>query len=157
SGGTDAIVVNDLNNANPDSFTLTSSSVGRTNSATITIGASVENRTVNAGSANNIVTVASLPTSGSLAFNGGLGSDTLAGPNTANTFDITGANLGRLGLLSFSSVENLRGNLQADTFRFGTAGSLSGTVDGSRGADTLDFTVRVSPVSVNLLTGTATS
>ena len=59
------------------------------------------------------------------AFNGGRGSDTVVAPNAVTTFDFTGANLGHLGLLSFSSVENLKGNVRSDTFRFGPTGALA--------------------------------
>jgi hypothetical protein len=84
-----------------------------------------------------------------VSLKGGGGSDTLAGPNQVNTFRVTGTNAGTLDFatdLRFSSVENLEGNAQADTFQFAnglsslTQPSLSGTINGRQGADTLDYT-----------------
>ncbi|MEJ7637579.1 MAG: hypothetical protein WKF75_06200 [Singulisphaera sp.] len=80
------------------------------------------------------------------------------GPGLGNTFDITGFNSGTLNTdLSFSFVENLRGNTAADAFKFGASGVISGTVNGQGGTDTLDYSARTAAVSVNLLNGTATS
>ncbi len=72
--------------------------------------------------------------------NAGGGSDTLNGPNTTNTWNITGTDSGNLtGVLSFSSVESLTGGTGADSFIFAAAGSLAGNVDGGAGTDTLDY------------------
>ena len=53
---------------------------------------------------------------------------------------MTGANAGTIGTLlpaGFTGVENLQGGSAADTFAFGTSGSLTGTIAGGAGADTL--------------------
>jgi hypothetical protein len=155
--GVNQVVVNDQNNPNNDAWTLTTATVSRTNSATITLLSAGMTRTVNAGPGNNIVNVLSTPASGSLVFNAGGGVNTLVGPNSVNTFDITGVNSGSLNLLRFSSVQNLQGNALADTVKFEPAGSISGAVDGRGSTNTLDFSARTTPVSVNLLTDTSTS
>ena len=66
-----------------------------------------------------------------VTFHANGGPDTVAGPNANNLFHITGANAGNLTsapTLGFTSVENLRGNTQKDTFRFAAGASLA--VDG---------------------------
>ena len=154
--GVNQVVVDDQNNPNPDAWTLTSSTLSRTNSATITLLSTGMIRTVNAGPGNNTVNVLSTPVSGSLAFNAGGGVNTLVAPNSVNTIDITGLNAGSINLLRFSFVQNIQGNVQADRFVFGPTGSISGAVDGGAGVpNTLDFTAKTAPVSVNLLTGSS--
>jgi hypothetical protein len=156
-GGTNTIVVNDQANTRSDPFTLSSSSLSRANwSARILSTALNVNRTIYAGPGNNTLTVTQ-PLSGTQTFDGGGGSDTLAAPNLTNTFNVTGANRGRLGVLNFSSTENLRGHSQSDTFVFGASGSLSGIVDGRGGVDAIDYSARSGAVRVNLLARTATS
>src|SRR5262249_40462255 len=148
--GTNTLVVNDQNNPNPDTFTVTSSSVSRTHSAQSSLGVTGLPWTVSAGSGNNTASVLSTPTTGKLTFDGGGGNDYLVAPNAVNTFDITGLNAGSLGLLNFSSVENLNGNAGADTFLFEDAGALSGTINGEGNTNTLDFSKKTTPVTLDL-------
>jgi serralysin len=145
--GTNTLVVNDQNNPNPDTFTVTSSGVSRTHSAKIQFFGTA---TVHAGPGNNTVSVLSTPTFGSLTIDGGGGTDYLVAPNAVNTFDITGLNAGSLGLLKFSSVESLNGNAMADTFKFEDAGALSGSINGEGSTDTLDFSKKTTPVTLDL-------
>jgi Ca2+-binding RTX toxin-like protein len=51
---------------------------------------------------------------------GGLGDDTLVGPDTGGTWALTGPNTGMLSGLSFSRIETLQGGTGADTL-FGPA------------------------------------
>jgi hypothetical protein len=82
--------------------------------------------------------------------------NTLQGPNSANTWQITGPNAGTLdGLLSFSSVQTLIGGAAADTFAFHTGGSLGGTLNGGGGTNTLDYTAYQGNILVDLLLHTA--
>lgn len=82
---------------------------------------------------------------------GGAGSDTLIGANQANTWNITGANSGNVtGVNSFSNVENLTGNAAADDFVFANGAAIGGIVDGGGGADTVDYSSVVGPVSASL-------
>jgi hypothetical protein len=154
--GANTLVVNDQNNTRADSYTLKDSSVSRTNSALITFGIPSMVRTVHAGSASNTVTVLSTPTTGSLLFDGGGNSDTLVLPDAANTIAIANLNTGNFGLLDFSSMENFKGGSKDDVFQFAGAGSISGTINGQGGTNTLDFSAKTAPVTVNLLTGTST-
>jgi hypothetical protein len=77
---------------------------------------------------------------GGLTFDGGGGSDTLVGPNTTNSWNISGTNSGTLDSnVSFTNVANLTGGSGADTFTFQPAGMVTGKVDGRAGSDTLDL------------------
>jgi len=83
------------------------------------------------------------------ALNGGAGTDTLIGDNTANTWTISTADAGSAtGVGSFADIENLTGNADADDFAFGSAGSLSGVVDGSTGTDSVNYSVVAGAVTV---------
>jgi Ca2+-binding RTX toxin-like protein len=88
---------------------------------------------------------------------GGTGTDTVVGPNTANTWDITGSSAGDLNNNDFTGIENLTGGTVADAFNFGPSGTLGGTLAGGNGNDTLNYTAASSPVTVNLETGAATN
>lgn len=77
--------------------------------------------------------------------------DTLTGTNTVNTWNITGPNSGNLnGTFTFSSIENLVGGTLDDTFSVGVSGSLSGSFNGGGGTNIVDFSLKTSPVTVNL-------
>jgi hypothetical protein len=86
------------------------------------------------------------------------GSNTLIGPASANVWNITGANAGNVnGAIAFSGIANLTGGQLADAFKFGPDGSVSGTVNGKGGSNTLDYSGDGgAPVLVNLQTGAAT-
>ena len=86
------------------------------------------------------------------------GSNTLAGPSAANTWNVTAPDAGGLnGLLDFSNVGNLVGNSNIDTFTLG-GGTLSGEIIGGLGSDVLDYSAYAAafPIAVDLGAGTAT-
>jgi hypothetical protein len=96
------------------------------------------------------------------AVTGGTGPSTLIGPQDIdNTWSITGPNAGTVnGVVTFSGVANLTGGDLADTFKFQPGGSITGTIDGGEGANTLDygaFGALGAGVTVNLQTGKATA
>ena len=94
---------------------------------------------------------------GTVIATGGAGSDTIVGNATANTFVVTGAaNSGTVNGHAFSSVENLTGGAASDSFTFGAAGTLAGTIDGAGGSNSLDVSGAGGGVTVNLATGAAT-
>ena len=94
--------------------------------------------------------------------------DVLVGPDASNTWTLTGANAGTLNsTTAFTGIERLTGGSKADLFRVQTSGSLSGVLDGGldaetfegsgvASADTLDFSLRGSAVSVDLALANAT-
>jgi len=106
-------------------------------------------------------TVAGVTFSGFEAFAGGAGNDTLStGFSGSATVTVTGSDAGTVsnGTASstFSQIGSLTGSANPDTFNL-AVGSLSGSIVGGDGGDTLSYAGRVSPVSVNLGTGAATS
>src|SRR5262249_44696141 len=81
--------------------------------------------------------------SGGMTYDGGAGTDTLFGPNSANSWVVTAANGGTLNSSnSFTSVENLVGGTGDDAVAFGSSGSLDGAIDGSAGTNSLDYSGR---------------
>jgi hypothetical protein len=85
-----------------------------------------------------------------------LGTTTVQGPNTVNTWQVTGTNAGTLdGTVAFSGVQNLVGGSAGNTFQFHTGGSLAGTLNGGGGTNTLDYTAYQGDILVDLLLHTA--
>jgi Ca2+-binding RTX toxin-like protein len=78
------------------------------------------------------------------------------GPNTATTWNIAGQNRGTLGSVTFANFQNLVGGSSTDAFVFQSGGSLSGSVDGQGGSNTLDYSAYIGNLFVNLPLGTAT-
>ena len=74
-----------------------------------------------------------------VSFDGGAGNDTIVGPVSDVTWDVTGPDAGAVAGVDFTSVENLSGAPDnKDTFVVGPGGSVSGKVDGGHGGfDTL--------------------
>src|SRR5262249_19471651 len=71
---------------------------------------------------------------------GGSGTDPLTGDNGGRTFTLTGANSGTVSTIlggTFSSIENLTGGTGGDSFVFNNGGSLSGSIVGGSGTDSL--------------------
>jgi hypothetical protein len=92
---------------------------------------------------------------------GGTGSNTLFGPNTTNTWNITGADAGNINsAVNFSGIANLVGASGVDTFAFTAAASQVASINGGGApfgqGNWLDYTAFPSAVTVNLAAGTAT-
>jgi len=91
---------------------------------------------------------------------GGLASDTLVGPDSSNTWNITENDEGDInGSVQFTSFENLTGRDDFhDTFVIADSKSLSGALDGGVGTatDSLDLSVYTTAVTVSLGDATAT-
>jgi Ca2+-binding RTX toxin-like protein len=86
-----------------------------------------------------------------LTLDGSGGSNTLQGPNGANTWQVSGPNSGSLdGTVKFVSVQNLTGGFAGDAFQFQTGGSLSGKIDGGAGINNLDYSAFLGDVTVDL-------
>jgi hypothetical protein len=68
-----------------------------------------------------------------LKIDAGNGRNTLGGTDQATNWNITGANSGKVGPISFLHIQNLVGGSAADVFKFGASGSLSGTINGGGG------------------------
>lgn len=97
-----------------------------------------------------------LPANADVLVFGGDDSDTLEGPQEANLWDITEANGGTLNSgIRFSSMERLQGGIAADIFWFGIRASMSGTVHGGGGVNTLNYAGFASAITINLQLSTA--
>src|SRR5205814_2370905 len=92
--------------------------------------------------------------------NGGSGTNTLVAGDGTNVWTITGANAGNVSngtsTVAFASMQALTGGAGSDTFKLGSAGSVTGRLDGGGGTNTLDDSGKTTAVSVNLQTLTAT-
>jgi Ca2+-binding RTX toxin-like protein len=82
---------------------------------------------------------------------------TLIGPNTANSWIITGTDTGTLGTKSFAVFANLTGGSGKDTFSLADGQGVLGRIDGGAGVNTLDDSAYTSGVTINLVLGTATN
>lgn len=110
--------------------------------------------TVTGGTGANIITLTS--TANTLSVVGGGGSDTLVAPNTVNTWDLSAntlnTNVTHSGIttlqggtssdtfnINASRTQNLKGGSGTDSFVLSAAVTLTGSVDGEAGTDTLDL------------------
>jgi hypothetical protein len=92
-----------------------------------------------------------------LTLQGWGGIDSVTAPDLPNTWHITGASSGMLDNISFTSIENLTGGSDDDTFAFAAAKAISGQIDGGAGSNTLDFSAYRTPIIANLQTGAVTA
>jgi len=84
-----------------------------------------------------------------------LAADTFVGPDRATLWEATGRNEAVLdgGALTISQFESVTGGSADDTFRFlGAAAQWTGAVLGGLGADTLDYSALVDPITFTVAT-----
>jgi hypothetical protein len=110
--------------------------------------------TLNGGSGNDQFTLVA-PVPAVVTLNGGVGVDTLTGANLANLWQITGVGSGAVGTAKFAAFENFVGGTFTDTFQFGVAGFVPGTISGAGGENWLDYSLIAGGITVNFSTGTA--
>ncbi len=87
------------------------------------------------------------------AFQGGGGAkDAVTGPDSQNTWSITGANQALLnGAVTLVGFESLKGGAAQDEFDMGASGALGGTLDGGKGgSNILSYAGRSANVVVDL-------
>jgi hypothetical protein len=85
----------------------------------------------------------------------GVNGDEIIGTAAANAFVVNAANGGTVNGTAFTNVENLTGGAAADTFTFGAAGTLAGSIAGGGDSDELDVSAPA-VVTVNLGNSSAT-
>lgn len=90
-------------------------------------------------------------------FVGGSGPNQFTAPDSANVWTITGADSGTLNNFAFHSFPTLTGGAGDDRIVIQAGASLSGSIDGGAGANTLDYAQYVGDIVVNLLLGRATA
>ena len=158
-GGT--VNLEDQGSSAGEIYTITSTTVTRSGAAAITYSG-IHSLVVNGGMGANTFMAESTAAGEHVTIMGGSGTNTLVGPNSTNTWDITGMNAGRLTsavLLTavvFSSVQDLTGGTGADTFIFENGDGITGNIVGGGGSDTLDDSADTAGVIVDLKTGSAT-
>ena len=83
---------------------------------------------------------------------------TIIASATANVWSMAGKNQGKINnLFAFEGIENIVGGAHEDRFFFDSTDTLTGTVDGAGGSDTLDYSsyVATTPVTVDRQAQTA--
>jgi hypothetical protein len=115
--------------------------------------------TLNATNGNDTFDFQKLPPNHTqLAIKGGTGTNTVVGPNSSNTWLVSGTNSGSLDqIVSFSAVQNLVGGAGVDVFKVAAGKGVTGSINGGAGGDWLDYSAWTTPVAVNLVTGAGTS
>ncbi|MEM9217176.1 MAG: CHAT domain-containing protein [Cyanobacteria bacterium P01_F01_bin.150] len=81
---------------------------------------------------------------------GGTGTDSVIGDDTANSWAIASANAGTLNGTNFSDVEAITGGTAADTFVLADGITFGGSLDGNLGTDTLDYSAFTTDPAVNM-------
>jgi hypothetical protein len=156
TGSLDTLNLLDSGTAAGQSYTFNATSVQRVGTGAVTF-AHLDKVVVTAGAFNDTFTALLPVPATAFTLNGGGGTNTLVGANTANTWTINGPDKGTLGAkVTFTSVQNLVGGSANDIFKFTGAGSLSGTINGGGGtANKLDYSSLALTVTVNLQTASA--
>lgn len=108
------------------------------------------------GTANDVLVTSPSVVIGT-TFDGGTGTDTLIGPNSATVWLVDSLGGGNSGNLQFSNVENLTGGASHDRFKFTEAGRLNGNLSGGVGNNSLDYSSWTTAVDVNLTTRIGTA
>jgi hypothetical protein len=163
SGAPLQVTLNDQANANPATWSVSGSYVGRT--GTGGAGAFISGVTqlviVGGLGGNTFDLSQGVATATSVTLHGGGGSNKLIGSNARNSWQMIGADAGLLrgsayaGPIGFDHVGNLTAGSGGDTFLFSDQATLSGSVMGG-GNTTLDYTLYSTSVIVDLQTGIAT-
>jgi hypothetical protein len=150
AGGSDLLLLDDANNPNPQTFTLTGNTVSRTGMAQITYD-NQNQLILYGGSGGNTFNVQGLLPGTTISLNGGSGNNTLVGQNTAgNLWSITGLNSGTVAVghdyydpaLTFRDIQNLTGTsavADAEQFWVYTGGSVGGNLLATSGKGYLAY------------------
>jgi len=131
------------------------SGVGVTNIQKI-IASQAKNTLSGETGVNNIFEFQTNPTVASSA-SGLTGSNTLIKTTEANTWNITAANNGNVGNITFTDIDNLVGGSGVDTFKITEGITFLGTIDGDANTNVLDYqSYTINDISVDLNANTAT-
>lgn len=119
------------------------------NDGTVGLVSFIDFSDISGGSDTDTFTLSAGTLTGTLT--GGGGVDTLIADNSSNTWNILTADAGNVtGVGAFSDIDNLTGNAGTDDFVFADGSSLSGVINGSTGADSVDFSAETGAVSVTI-------
>ncbi len=85
------------------------------------------------------------------SIDGGAGMDSITADSSSNAWTITSADAGSVtGISSFANIENLIGSSGADSFVFADGSSISGSVNGGVGTDTVNQAAQSGIVNITL-------
>lgn len=111
------------------------------------------------GSGNDTFTLSGGTLAGNI--NGGGGTNTIAGDNVSNTWNLTGTNGGTVTGLTgqFSNIQNLVGGNSNNHFVFANGATVTGLVNGGSltNTNTIDYSNYIAPVNITLSTISAGS
>ncbi|MEI7927800.1 MAG: hypothetical protein WCH40_04560, partial [Verrucomicrobiales bacterium] len=94
---------------------------------------------------------------GEIEVDGSSGANSITSLAARNTWNINALNQGTLnGVISFTNVQTLTGGSLLDSFIFADGASVSGTVDGADGDNTLDYSAYKTAVAINMGSHAAT-
>jgi hypothetical protein len=153
--------IRDQGNTTAQTYTITNSTILRSGAGRITYS-NLGGVLLSGSSGGGTYTVPGTASGTPVTLTGN-GTNTLLGSSGPNTWTITGTNAGTLtgtllgGLVTFSTMQNLTGGADVDTFQFTDGAGVSGNIDGDGGTNTLDYSAYASSsVLVNLQTSFAT-
>jgi hypothetical protein len=147
-GGNTTLQLNDQAHAGSDAYTVTNAAVTVASLPGFSVTyATMASLVLNSGSGTTTISVPSTAAGTPVTLSAGSGTTTLVGSNVPNVWKVTAADSGTLtsgtilGPVSFSGVGNLKGSgaPAGDLFAFANGATLSGTIDGQGGNNTLDF------------------
>jgi len=155
----DSVVLNGRANSFEDIERLQINLYDGDSTSTIEAFPNVDEFIVNGGAQNDSFVVnATNDPMGTVSFNGFAGQNVLTAANRDNTWAITGEGSGDLNsTIAFVGTNSLVGNAAGDTFAFSEGASLDGTIDGSGGTDSLNYSDDNRAVRVELLSPTSLS
>jgi hypothetical protein len=155
-GGAGVNQVNIIGHAGSNNFVLDTTSVSVNSNSYTFSPATIQRLSVNGQNANDKFTVQNLPLI-TTVIDGGGGLNTLQGPNADTEWDITVSNGGTIknSLLRFGNIQSLMGGVGNDSFVFSAGRSISSSIDGGTGTDSISFANFTTPVTVNLQTDSA--
>ncbi|MDH4410746.1 MAG: filamentous hemagglutinin N-terminal domain-containing protein [Verrucomicrobiales bacterium] len=82
--------------------------------------------------------------------------DQVVGPRLPSIYEFTGPDAFNVGGVAFSSFENVAGGIGNNTFSFTGSATLTGSLDGGAGSNTLDYSTYATGVLIDLSAGSAT-
>jgi hypothetical protein len=158
--GRTGLIIDDSGDSMGRSVIITASSVTGLSTAAINYAAGpVSSVVIHGGGAANTSTtfqIQSISSAAPVTIFGGMGNNTLQGPNKVSTWTFVSVGGGTVGNVTFSGIQNVKGGTALNTFKFNAGGALTGTLTGGGAGDWLNYASTLTAINVNLRTGAAT-
>lgn len=160
NAGVDRVFVRDSATSYNDAYSITNtvgaSTLARNFFGGLTFSSTVETLDIQAQQGNNTFSLGGLPVVTAVTLNANGGTDTIVGPNAANTWNLRGNWDSSIGTVTFQNAEHLRGGSMNDTFQFQMNPKSWASIDGGGGTDTLNYSAYTTAgVAVDLGAGVA--